>query len=141
MSDAPLLHHLYTVGSLENVHGGFRFGVKNRLFDATLVAVDRLVGDGDDIDVEHVVLELGDAEIPAAGVPDGGIPFPLRCDVGVRVIGASLTDGAHHLVIGFRSDPFAALELEIRDNVAAPRPARDGIPRDRDDDYSGDIIA
>ena len=51
--------------------------MKNRLFDATLVAVDRLVVDGDEIDVAHVVLELGGAEIPAAGPHDDGIPF--RC--------------------------------------------------------------
>jgi hydroxymethylglutaryl-CoA reductase (NADPH) len=140
MSDAPLLEHLYTVGSLENVHGGFRFQVKNRLFDATLIAVDRLVVDGDDVDVEHVVLELGDAEIPAASLHAGGIPFPLRCVVGVRVIGDALTDGAHHLVIAFRSDPFGALELEARDNVAPPRPHREGIPRDNEDDYTPEII-
>ncbi len=140
MSDAPLLDHLYTVGSLENVHGGFRFQVKNRLFDATLVAVDRLVVDGDDVDVACVVLELGDAEIPAAGLHDGGIPFPLRCVVGVRVAGRALPDGAHHVVIAFRSEPFGALELEVRDNVAIPRTARDGIPRDLDDDYSAEII-
>ena len=141
MSDAPLLEHLYTVGSLENVHGGFRFQVKNRLFDATLVAVDRLVVDGDDVDIEHVVLELGDAEMPAAGLDGGsGIPFPLRCVVGLRVVGTALADGAHHLVIAFRSDPFGALELEVRDNVAQPRPEREGIPRDRDDDYGAEII-
>ena len=140
MSDAPLLDHLYTVGSLENVHGGFRFQVKNRLFDATLVAVDRLVVDGDEIDVAHVVLELGDVEIPAAGVQNAGIPFPLRCVVGVRITGDSLADGAHHLVIAFRSEPFGALELEVRDNVAHPRPHREGIPRDSNDDYSSEII-
>jgi len=140
MSDAPLLDHLYTVGSLENVHGGFRFQVKNRLFDATLVAVDRLVVDGDDVDVEHVVLELGDAEIPAAGLYDGGIPFPLRCVVGVRVVGGSLHDGPHHLVIAFRSEPFGALELEVRDNVSYAQTPRDGIPRDHDDDYNTAII-
>jgi len=140
VSDAPLLHHLYTVGSLENVHGGFRFQVKNRLFDATLVAVDRLIIDGDDVAIEHVVLELGDAEIPAVGLHDDGIPFPLRCVVGVRVTGDPLADGAHHLVIAFRSDPFGALELEVHDNVAQPRPPRAGIPRDVDDDYTPEII-
>src|SRR5262245_23345289 len=140
MSDAPLLHHLYTVGSLENVHGGFRFQVKNRLFDATLVAVDRLVVDGDDVAIEHVVLELGDAEIPAAGLHDDGIPFPLRCVVAVRVTGDPLADGAHHLVIAFRSEPFGALELEVSDNVVPPRPPRAGIPRDTDDDYRAEVI-
>ena len=55
MSDAPLLEHLYTVGSLENVDDGFRFQVKNRLFDATLVAVDRLVVDGDEVELDRVV--------------------------------------------------------------------------------------
>ena len=80
------------------------------------------------------------AEIPAAGLYDGGVPFPLRCVVGVRVVGDALGDGAHHLVLAFRSDPFGALELEIRDNVAQPRAQREGIPRDRDDDYSVEVI-
>src|SRR5262245_21130693 len=140
MSDAPLLEHLYTVGSLENVDDGFRFQVKNRLFEATLVAIDRLVVDGDEIDLQRVVLELGGAEVPAGAVDDSGIPFPLRCVVGVRVAGHALADGAHHLALAFQSTPFGELELEVRDNVARPRPQREGIPRDSDDDYSPDVI-
>jgi hydroxymethylglutaryl-CoA reductase (NADPH) len=140
MSDAPLLEHLYTVGSLENVDEGFRFQVKNRLFDATLVAVDRLVVDGDEVELDHVVLEVGGVDIPAGAVDDAGLPFPLRCVVGVRVAGAALGDGAHHLALAFRSKPFGELELEVRDNVARPRVQREGIPRDPEDDYSPEVI-
>ena len=70
--------------------------MKNRLFDATLVAVDRLVVDGEDIDLDRVVLELDDTEVPSDR-DDGGVPFPLRCVVRVRVAGAPLADGPHDI--------------------------------------------
>jgi hydroxymethylglutaryl-CoA reductase (NADPH) len=114
--------------------------VKNRLFDATLVAVDRLVVDGAEVDLGLVVLELDRDDVAAAAVGDDGVPFPLRCVVGVRVSGTTLSDGAHHLSIAFRSIPFGALELEVHDNVARPRQLRDGIPRNPEDDYAPEVI-
>jgi hydroxymethylglutaryl-CoA reductase (NADPH) len=137
--DAPLLSHLYTVGSLQNVDGGFRFSVKNRLFDATLVAIERLMIDGRNVLLDEVVLELEDRDVPAGEV-GAGIPFPLRTVVNVRVGGGPLSEGPHELVVGFRSDPFGALELAVSDSVAAPSKPRPGIPRDRDDDYAPDVI-
>lgn len=139
MSDAPLVSHLYTVGSLHNVDHGFRFTVKNRLFDATLVAIDRFMVDGRIIDLAAVTLELEDGEVPATEI-GGGVAFPLRRVVGLRVAGKQLPEGPHDLIVGFQSDPFGALEMEVCDNVAAPAIHHAGIPRDRDDDYSPEII-
>ena len=140
MSDAPLLKHLYTVGSLRNLDDGFRFEVKNRVFDATLVGVDRLAIDGEPVALDAVVLEFDHQEVPANGVGDG-VPFPLRAVVGVRVAGAPLDDGDHEILVDFRSEPFGALELAVHDTVAPPAEHHDGIPRDRTDDYSPEIIA
>lgn len=42
--------------------------------------------------------------------------------------------------MGFQSNPFGALEMVVRDNVATPPIHHPGIPRNRDDDYSPEII-
>ena len=67
------------------------------------------------------------------------LPFPLRWWWAYGSPASTLTDGPHDLIVGFRSDPFGALELVVRDNVAAPpiaprrhppRPRRRLLPRD-----------
>ena len=140
MSDAPLLTHLYTVGSLSNLDEGFSFEVKNRVFDARLVAVDHLIVDGENVEIDRVTLCFDDQELPASGLGDG-VPFPLRAVVGVRVSGAPLDDGDHEIHVDFTSEPFGALELTVHDTVASPAEHVEGIPRDRADDYSPEIIA
>lgn len=140
MSDAPLLGHLYTVGSLRNLDDGFCFEVKNRVFDARLVAIDHLVVDDETVDLGRVTLRFDDQELAATGLGDG-MPFPLRAVVGVQVTGTPLDDGDHEIHVEFRSEPFGALELTVHDTVATPRARHDGIPRDRDDDYAPEIIA
>jgi len=140
VSDAPLLTHLYTVGSLRNLDDGFSFEVKNRVFDARLVAVDHLEVDGETLDLDRLTLCFDSQELPAGGLGDG-VPFPLRAVVGVRVTGTPLDDGDHEIHVDFRSEPFGALELTVHDTVAPPPTHRDGIPRDRDDDYGPEIIA
>jgi hydroxymethylglutaryl-CoA reductase (NADPH) len=140
MSDAPLLNHLYTVGSLRNLERGFRFEVKNRVFDARLIAIDQLSIDGELITLDRVTLAFDDHRLPASGLGDG-VPFPLRAVVAVEVADGALDDGDHELAIGFRSEPFGDLELTVRDTVATPADPRDGIPRDRGDDYGPEIIA
>ena len=136
----PLLAHLYTVGSLRTVADGFVFEVKNRVFDARLVAVDHLLVDGQPVDLARVTLSVDGQRVPAGALGDG-IPFPLRTVVGVHVAGMALSLGVHDLTVGFRAEPFGALELAVRDTVAIPSPAKPGIPRDRADDYSDEIIA
>lgn len=140
MSDAPLLSHLYTVGSLENVDGGFRFSVKNRVFDATVVGIDRLCIDGAPIPLDLVTLVLDGDEVLASAI-EGGVRFPLRAVVQVRVAHAPLAEGTHEIVVAFRSEPFGALELTVHDTLETPTPHEPGIPRDPVDDYSPAIVA
>ena len=58
-----LLKQLYTFGSLENGDGFVKFSVKNRLSDATITSVDRLVLGGHDIPMNRVTLDLGGGEL------------------------------------------------------------------------------
>jgi hydroxymethylglutaryl-CoA reductase (NADPH) len=141
MTTAPLLAQLYTVGSLRNRDGGFRFEVKNRLFDATLTSVDHLAVDGTEVGLEAVTLVRDGVETAAKDLGDG-LAFPLRAVIEVRVAGPTLDDGPHLLAITTESEPFGQLDLTVRDTLAVDAPAgRRAIPRDRDDDYSEDAIA
>lgn len=139
MSDAPVLAHLYTVGSLRNVEDGFRFEVKNRVFDATLLAVDRLSVDGTPLALDEVVLEFEHGTVPATAL-GAGVPFPLRTVVGVRVPGPPLSEGGHDLAVEFHSEPFGRLVLAVHDTLASAPLTRTGIPRDRDDDYADEVV-
>jgi hydroxymethylglutaryl-CoA reductase (NADPH) len=105
MSSPPLLGRLYTMGSLVTDDHGFQFGVKNRLFAATLVGVDGLVMDGIEVSLAEVTLVSDGVSVPAddLGV---GIAFPLRAEVLVRVAGPRLAEGQHELEVSFRAEPF-----------------------------------
>ncbi len=141
MATVPLLAQLYTVGSLRNTDDGFRFEVKNRLFDATLHAVERLAVDDVEIGLESVSFVSGDEERSAKDLADG-IAFPLRTAIEVRVRGRRLDDGEHSLAITTGTAPFGRLDFEVRDTLASvPAARRAGVPRDRDDDYSNDAIS
>ena len=56
----------------------------------------------------------------------------------MRVKGDSLSDGAHHLVI-VPQRAVRRAELECA-TTSHPRPHREGIPRDPNDDYGSEII-
>ncbi|MGZ4693346.1 MAG: hydroxymethylglutaryl-CoA reductase [Acidimicrobiales bacterium] len=135
MTAQPLLGRLYTMGSLDTDDHGFRFGVKNRLFAATLTAVDRLVIDGVEVALAHVSLVSDDVSVPADDLGDG-IAFPLRAEVTVSVAGPRLAEGPHELDVSFRAEPFGDLAFEARDVVVAVSPERPALPRDLDDDQS-----
>ncbi|MFM8303426.1 MAG: hydroxymethylglutaryl-CoA reductase [Actinomycetota bacterium] len=138
--DAPLLRHLYTVGSLRNDGDGVRFSVKNRVFDATLVGVDRVAIDGDALPLDRVSLDLDGAEVPASAL-GAGVPFPLRAVVGVRVRSGSLDEGSHEIEVDFRAEPFGALRLRVHDTLSVAPETIPGIPRHPDDDYGPEAIA
>lgn len=138
--DQPLLAHLYTVGSLRNLDDGFTFEVKNRVFDAHLVALDRLEVDGMPVPLDAVTLHFDRGTLPATAL-GAGVAFPLRAVVAIRVVATPLTDGAHAIAADFRSEPFGALRLSLTDTVAPASTERERIPRDRDDDYAPGIVA
>jgi len=136
-----MLGQLYTVGSLRDTESGMAFAVKNRLFDATLVGIDSLRVDGDDVPLGHVHLAVGDELLPATTVsPVRPLAFALKDVVGIHVEGRKVGTGTHTIDIAWRSDPFGPLSFSVTDSVVERGPRADGIPR-ADDNYSTDVIA
>lgn len=148
---APLLAQLYTVGSLTAGDHGFSFEIKNRLFDARLVAVEHLAVDGVSIQPDEITLRIDGVDHSATGLAatGTGLELPLRSVVAVHVHGTTLTVGPHDLAVHFRSEPFGTLAFAVRDELAiagarseqSERSARSRIPRDADDNLSADIVA
>ena len=105
-----ILRQLYNFGSLENVPGGVRFALKNRLSDATLTGVTGLQIDGLELALDGVTLELGDGETVAATAvsEENPIPFPLRKTVHVQAEDGSLSMGKHKIAIGSCRTPLRA---------------------------------
>jgi hydroxymethylglutaryl-CoA reductase (NADPH) len=137
-----VLRQLYTFGSLENVPGGVRFALKNRLSDASLTGIRAIRIDGKDCALERVVLELPKGRsLPATELETSGrLPFKLRDVLGVRVEGLTLNAGPHELSFDVASEPFGRLAFSVKDSVAEEKPAVERIPSDRDDDYTASMV-
>lgn len=134
----PLVARLYTVGSLTSRDGTTELAVRNRLFDATLTALDRLAIDGREVDLASVEVVLGDRRVPAAELA-AGVDLPMLAEVVVRIHGLELAEGRHDIAATFHAEPFGELSFEAHDVVTAPG-GRDGIPRSRTDDHSGEAV-
>ena len=108
-----LLKQLYTFSSLKNVDGGVQFSLKNRLSDATLIEIQHIKIDGENLPLSAVTLDLGNGDIRSpqqlAQVP---VPFPLRRIVTVIVDGAHLAKGKHKVEIRFKTEPFGVLNVK-----------------------------
>jgi len=137
-----ILRQLYNFGSLENVPGGVRFALKNRLSDATLTGVSGLKIDGLELALDGVTLELGDGETVAATAvsEQNPIPFPLRKIVHVQAADGSLSMGKHKIAIGFSTQPFGQLDLKVDDSISEDKVARVTVPYDKDNDYGDPAI-
>ncbi len=139
---ALVLKQLYTFGSLENVPGGVRFALKNRLSDATLT---RLVGvriNDEEIPLDHLSLDLGDGTpIPGKSVsPDAAIPFPLRKTVLINARNGKLGVGKHEIAISFEAVPFGDLSFTVKDTIAEVKHTRIAVPADKENNQTPDII-
>jgi hydroxymethylglutaryl-CoA reductase (NADPH) len=138
---SPLLRQLYTVGSLANTDAGVGFAIKNRLFDATLTAVDAVIVDGVSAGLADVTLDRDGRAVAAADVRAGlPIDFPLRATLGVTIAGAPLTEGQHTIAVAFQAEPFGKLAFEVTDNIGKGPSARPGVPR-AEDNYGAEVIA
>jgi len=136
-----LLKQLYTFGSLENLDGAVRFQLKNRLSDARVTGLERLVIDGRDVPVDGVVLELAHDRRPAPQISaESPISFRLRETVSVVAPHPPLGDGAHAIEIAFSTDSFGQLAFAVKDAVG-DRSERPRVPYDKDDDYSAEVVA
>jgi len=138
-----ILKQLYTFGSLENVPGGVRFALKNRLSDATLT---RLVGvriDDEEIPLDHLSLDLGDGrEIPGASVSaEAAVGFPLRMTVLINARDPKLGIGKHEIAIAFEAEPFGSLTFTVKDTIAEVKHTRLAVPADKENNQTPQVIA
>jgi hydroxymethylglutaryl-CoA reductase (NADPH) len=137
-----LLKRLYTFGSLENVEGGVRFAIKNRLSDAKLTEVTKIKINNLDVPKGSIFLDLAKGErlSPADISPDNPVDFPLRKFVNVLTAVDNLPLGKHKIEIAFQTHPFGKLSFDVEDSISEKHDGLTRIPRDELDDYSGEII-
>ncbi len=136
-----ILRQLYNMGSLENVPAGVRFGLKNRLSDATLTGVAGISVDGQAVPIDQIRLEVGGEEIsPGEVTPDQPIVFPLRKQMTVTWLGAVLELGKHTVGIDFQADPFGRLSFDVKDAIREHEDQRITVPYDKEDNLNAEII-
>lgn len=137
-----LLRQLYTYSSLENVEGGVRFGMKNRLNDARLVGVQEVrIGDTV-VPPEKLQLVLEGRSVAATTVSKTSpVEFPLRQVVQVVCAIPHLSHGKYKVGIAVEAEPFGKLQFEVEDALGEDtQPKRVTVPLDKDDNYSESII-
>jgi hydroxymethylglutaryl-CoA reductase (NADPH) len=136
-----ILKQLYTMGSLENVLGGVRFGLKNRLSDTTVTAVSSVAIDGCKLPLADVTLDIG-GEVLAAGEVTTARPIalPLRRQMTVICRGQRLELGKHTVGIEFEAAPFGKLAFEVSDAIREHADHRLTVPCDKENNCSPEII-
>ncbi len=137
-----ILKQLYTMGSLENIPGGVRFGLKNRLSDATLTGIESITLDGVELASGDVRFELSDGTsfTPEDVAPDRPVEFPLRRQLQVVWQGGNLELGKHSVGVSFDSDPFGKLSFQVEDAIRDQKQTRVTVPYDKEDNYNSKII-
>jgi hydroxymethylglutaryl-CoA reductase (NADPH) len=138
-----ILRQLYTFGSLEHANGGVQFGLKNRLSDATLTRLSKLLIGGVDVPLDQLTIDAGGGHAVrgsdvSASAP---MPFPLRKTIVVRAPGVRLAKGKHKLTLMFETLPFGTLTLNVEDSLSdAPPSKAASIPYDKENDQAPEII-
>ncbi len=139
-----VLKRLYSFGSLENVRGGARFAIKNRLSDATLTAVRGIAINGEELPLDKVVFELGGEDkqtVKASEIGNGhSVPFPLRKAVWIRAPSKKLAGGKHDIRLAFTADPFGELAFSVKDAIVDKKNQRPAIPYNKEDDLTRRVI-
>ena len=136
-----ILRQLYTSGSLENISGGVRFALKNRLSDARLTGVRRVAIDDVDVPLERLTLQLDeDGDLPASAVTaDAPVQFPLKRTIQMHANVGALDKGKHELTLEFATEPFGDLKLSITDAISDDLPKRVTVPYDKENDYTREM--
>jgi hydroxymethylglutaryl-CoA reductase (NADPH) len=138
-----ILRQLYTFGSLDNVPGGVRFSIKNRLSDATLTRLLGVTIDDEEIPAANLSLDLGNGEVLKAReiTPQSAISFPLRKVVHIHTKNGRLKAGPHEISIAFEARPFGKLAFTVKDTIAEVKHARVTVPHDKENNYTHEIVA
>lgn len=137
-----VLKQLYTFGSLQNIAGGAKFSIKNRLSDAKVTELLQVKLNGQAMPLDGIRLQLGDGRLLSPGQISAQNPvdFPLRQVLDVHVRTDPLPNGKHKIEVQFRSEPFGKLKLEVEDAISEDGQDLVRVPRDRTDDYSEPAI-
>ncbi len=137
-----ILKQLYTFGSLDNIPGGVKFALKNRLSDASLTRLLKVRIDDEEIGPERLTLDLGEGQrLPGLVVtPDNAIPFPLRKTVHIEAQNGRLKSGPHEITISFEATPFGKLSFTVKDSIEERKPKRLTIPYDKENNYTPEIV-
>jgi hydroxymethylglutaryl-CoA reductase (NADPH) len=142
---ALILKQIYNFGSLENVRGGVRFSVKNRLSDATVTRIGGVRIDGHEVAPEGLTLEVEEdgkiQSFKAAQItPDKALPFPLRRTLVVQAPNGALEKGRHEIEIAFETRPFGSLTLKVMDAIEDRKAKPVSVPYDKENNYSNRMI-
>jgi hydroxymethylglutaryl-CoA reductase (NADPH) len=137
-----ILRQLYTFGSLEHCDGGVRFGLKNRLSDATLTGLASVEVGNVAVPLDRVSIDAAGASVRAVDITPGSpMAFPLRQTIVVRVAGLRLDHGKHPIRLSFDAEPFGRLTLAVEDGISGePRSIRDSLPYDKERDQAAEVI-
>lgn len=136
-----VLKQLYTFGSLKNVEEGVAFEIKNRLSDAKIQRVTSLAIGGQTIDLDDIVLDLGDSRITPNDISDDNpLDFSLKQKVKITALVPNLPDGKYKIELGFKASPFGKLKLKVEGSIVRKRVDEVKIPRDEEDDFSEKAI-
>jgi hydroxymethylglutaryl-CoA reductase (NADPH) len=137
-----LLKRLYTFGSLETIEGGVRFHIKNRLGDAQITEFQEVRLDGKIVPASAITLDIGNGQKvkPSTISEANPIDFPLRQIVDVTAQIDELAKGKHEIEFAVKTKPFGRIKFSVDDAIFDTHKLT-SISRDRNDDYSPEIIA
>jgi hydroxymethylglutaryl-CoA reductase (NADPH) len=140
-----ILKQLYNFGSLENVPGGVRFSVKNRLSDAALTRLERIRIDGKEIPLANLTLDFSDGEkqrtLKAHEVTaEKPLAFPLARTVAIEAKNGSLEKGKHEIEIAFETTSFGLLSFKVSDAIEDKKAKPVAVPYEKEDNYSHKVV-
>ena len=140
-----ILKQLYTFSSLENTAAGVRFGLKNRLSDATLTRLTSIKIDGKEIPLADLTMEFSDGEkqhvLKGADVSEKKpLPFPLARTVAISAKNGALEKGKHEIEIAVEATPFGSLAFKVTDAIEDKKEKPVAVPYDKEDNYSHKIV-
>ncbi len=140
-----LLKQLYNFGSLENVRGGVRFSVKNRLSDAKLSGIEGIRINDDLIPNDRLHLSfVAEEKKQSLSGADITVKKPLVFPVGRTVVieakGVSVDDGKQSIEIAFDAQPFGTLAFSVEDAIGQSLDKGVTVPYDKDNNYGRGVI-
>jgi hydroxymethylglutaryl-CoA reductase (NADPH) len=140
-----ILKQMYNFGSLENVPGGIRFSVKNRLSDATVTRFAGIKVDGREIPLGNLAIEYADGEkehsLAAEQISEKQpIAFPLARTIAIAAKDGNLEKGKHDIEISVDTKPFGLLTFKVQDAIEDKKAKPVAVPYDKEDNYSHKIV-